>query len=176
MDVQQDVELVTDVESTWELLTRPEDLAAWLGEGARFEPVPGGTGSVVDEDGIERRIEVDEVSEHERIVWRWWRLDGDTGCGDTDCDATDTDALERRRGGNDAYEDGWGTSVSRVEITLQPTEIGTRLVVVETPLTTPTVMTACAGSTRAGRSARSWAGRIVTLELVGMLATATSRV
>lgn len=158
MDVQQDVELVTDLESTWELVTRSEDLAAWLGEGAQLDAVPGGTGRVVDDDGVERRIEVDEVSEHERIVWRWWRLDGD-------------DCRERHPDGADADGGGTGTSVSRVEITLQPTELGTRLTVIEAPLNAPTVMTARAGLVRTQRSltGNAWAGRLVSLELVGML-------
>jgi len=102
--VERHVTLEADLAEVWELLTRPDDLAGWLGAEVTLDPTPGTAGLVVDHDGTRRRLRVDEVDEGRRISWRWW-VDGD--------------------------DDG---AASRVEITLTPADGGTRVDVVELPL------------------------------------------
>ena len=78
MRIERQVTLPTDLEAAWELLTRPDDLGAWLGAAVDLRPVPGAAGVVVDHDGTARRLVVDEVDEGRRLSWRWWP-DGDGG-------------------------------------------------------------------------------------------------
>ena len=42
--VERHVTLPTDLEDAWELLTRPDDLAAWLGAEVVLDPTPGAAG------------------------------------------------------------------------------------------------------------------------------------
>ncbi len=74
--VERQVTLPTDLEGAWDLLTRADDLAAWLGAEVELDPTPGSHGAVVDHDGSTRRLVVDEVDHQRRLAWRWW-ADGD---------------------------------------------------------------------------------------------------
>ena len=49
--VERHVTLPADLEEAWDLLTRPDDLAAWLGREVALDPTPGAAGAVVDHDG-----------------------------------------------------------------------------------------------------------------------------
>ena len=104
--VERQLTLPTDLEEAWSLVTRPEDLAGWLGREVELDPTPGAAGVVVDHDGTRRRLVVDTVEAGgdaaRRLAWRWW-VEG---------------------------EDGPAVA-SRVELTLTPTVEGTRLTVVE---------------------------------------------
>lgn len=103
--VERTVTLPTDLEDAWALVTRPEDLAAWLGDEVQLELTPGATGRVVERDGTDRALVVERVEEGHRLSWRWWpEADGPDG------------------------------AASRVEITLTPTEAGTVVRVVEAPV------------------------------------------
>jgi len=70
--VERDVTLPADLQEAWDLLTRPDDLAAWLGAEVDLDPTPGAGGAVVDHDGTRRRLVVDEVVHGHRLSWRWW--------------------------------------------------------------------------------------------------------
>ncbi len=78
METERDLVLPTDAEGAWELLTRPEDLAGWLGE-VTFEASPGSTGTLVEHDGTRRRVLVDAVQAGQRLSWWWWDDDGGEG-------------------------------------------------------------------------------------------------
>ena len=104
--VERQVTLPADLEATWELITRPDDLAGWLGADVELAPRPGAAGLVVDHDGTRRRLVVDEVEAGRRLTWHW--------------------AVEE--------EDGTVGPTSRVEITLAPVGDRTRVTVVEQPL------------------------------------------
>jgi uncharacterized protein YndB with AHSA1/START domain len=77
--VERHVTLPADLLEAWELLTRPDDLAAWLGAEVTFDPTPGAAGAVVDHDGTRRQLVVDEVDLGRRLTWRWW-TEGDEDC------------------------------------------------------------------------------------------------
>jgi uncharacterized protein YndB with AHSA1/START domain len=115
--IERQVTLPAELDEVWELLTRPDDLSAWLGDDVVLDPTPGAAGRVIERDGTERRLIVEEAEAGRRLSWRWWRDDE----------------------GPDA--------ASRVEITLSPTHDGTLLRVVEMPLpgTVTTVAQASAG-------------------------------
>jgi uncharacterized protein YndB with AHSA1/START domain len=73
--VERQVTLPTDLEEAWALLTRPDDLAAWLGADVVLDPTPGAAGLVVEHDGSTRRLVVEAVDPRRRIAWRWWSDD-----------------------------------------------------------------------------------------------------
>jgi uncharacterized protein YndB with AHSA1/START domain len=102
--IERHVTLPADLDEVWELLTRPEDLGAWLGHDVVLDPTPGAAGRVIERDGTERRLVVEEADAGSRLSWRWW----------TDDEGPD--------------------AASRVEITLSPTHDGTLVRVVEQPL------------------------------------------
>ena len=142
MAVEREVQLDdVDAELAWELLTRTEDLEAWLGAEVDLDATPGGSGRVVDADGTVRRLVVEEVDEGRRLSWRWW-----------------TEAPAAAESDTDAQ---WGAS--RVEITLTPNDDGTAFRVVETPLASTVAPDAGA--------AGAWAGRLFDLQVLGLVAT-----
>ena len=101
--VERHVTLPTDLDEAWDLLTRPEELGAWLGDEVVLDPTPGAAGTVLERDGTRRHVVVDDVEVGRRIAWRWWT------------DEPDAD----------------GAGESQVEITLVPTPDGTLVRVVE---------------------------------------------
>jgi uncharacterized protein YndB with AHSA1/START domain len=74
--VNRDVLLPCDRDRAWELITEPAELETWLGDDVEFEPVEDAPLRVDDREGV-----VEEVTEGERIVFRWgdsrveWRLE-----------------------------------------------------------------------------------------------------
>ena len=156
MDVQRDVELDLDPELVWELVSTAEELETWLGVEVELEPVEGSTGRVVEEDGTERRLVVEEVEEGHRLAWRWWPV--------TDEDLDDDDDDEGDDGAADA---------SRVEITVVPSGGGTRVEVVEAPVAPlPRVTGVSAAHTVSACAAERWTGRLLGLEVTGLVRSA----
>jgi uncharacterized protein YndB with AHSA1/START domain len=115
--VERTVTLPTDVAGAWELLTDPHELAAWLGDDVVLHPVPGAAGRVLERDGTDRSLVIDEVDEGRLLSWRWW-VDG---------------------------EDPEQTS-SRVAITLSPSPDGTLVRVTEQLLPTAAASVATASA------------------------------
>lgn len=115
MAVERDVTLPdVDLELAWQLVTRDEDLQAWLGAEVELDPVAGGSGRVVEEDGTTRELSVEVAEPGERLRWRWWPLDSSDG------------------------------PASTVEITLHPDDGGTRVRVLEIPTPAATSLRASA--------------------------------
>jgi len=121
--VERQVTLPASLDEAWDLLTRPEDLAGWLGREVDLAPTPGAAGVVVDHDGTRRRVVVDRVDAGHRLSWRW----------------------------AEEGEDGTVGAPSHVELTLAPAEdgSGTLLTVVERPLETTGSATAQASASAA---------------------------
>lgn len=69
--VTRTIELDVDAERLWAALTETDELAAWLGT-ADLDLRPGGQGTVVDDDGVVRYVEVGAVEPARRLSWRWW--------------------------------------------------------------------------------------------------------
>jgi len=78
--VNRDVVLPCDRERAWELITEPSELEEWLGEEVEFEASEDAPLRVRDGDQTREGV-VEEVTEGERIVFRWgdsrveWRLE-----------------------------------------------------------------------------------------------------
>lgn len=135
--VVRSVVLDADAGDVWRALTDDGELSAWFGGDVVLDVRPGGGGRFQEPDGGARRAVVEEVDDGARLVWRWW-------------------------------EEGAGaTAASRVELTVEQVDGGTRLTVVEAPVAArPT-----GGGLRAARAA-AWDRRLLALELrsLGILA------
>jgi uncharacterized protein YndB with AHSA1/START domain len=74
--VNREVVLPVDRERAWELITEPAELEEWLGDDVEFEAEEDAPLRVGDREGV-----VEEVTEFERIVFRWgdsrveWQLE-----------------------------------------------------------------------------------------------------
>jgi uncharacterized protein YndB with AHSA1/START domain len=74
--VNREVLLPVDRERAWELITEPAELEEWLGDDVEFEAEEDAPMRVGDREGV-----VEEVTEFERIVFRWgdsrveWQLE-----------------------------------------------------------------------------------------------------
>lgn len=150
MELQRDVTLDLDPDAVWELLTLPNELVTWLGAEVELDPVPGATGRVVDDDGTERAVVVEEVDEGRLLAWRWWPVDG-----------------ERHQIGEADDGDDVG-AVTRVEITVVPSGDGTAVRVVERPVTPAPVASAAVVPSRSG----DWSGRTFDLEVSALVRSA----
>ena len=64
--VNREVVLPVPRERAWELITEPSELEGWLGDDVEFEAEEDAPLRVDDREGV-----VEEVVEHERIVFRW---------------------------------------------------------------------------------------------------------
>ena len=105
-----ETELDASPDEVWEVLTDPEGVESWLGEGSTLEPVPGGNLDVADtETGVPKRGRVEHVEHSRRLTFTWWPADDESGEA--------------------------GDAASTVNIELIPSGAGTRLTVTERPLT-----------------------------------------
>jgi uncharacterized protein YndB with AHSA1/START domain len=68
--INREVVLPVPRERAWELITEPSELEGWLGDEVEFEPEEDAPLRVT-ERGQTREGVVEEVSEFERIVFRW---------------------------------------------------------------------------------------------------------
>ena len=89
--VERHLTLPACPEEVWELLTRPEELGAWLGDEVVLDPTPGSAGRVVERDGTEHRLRVEEVETATRIAWRWWSPGDDTAASRVEITLTPSD-------------------------------------------------------------------------------------
>jgi uncharacterized protein YndB with AHSA1/START domain len=118
--VRREIELEAAPADVWDALTRPELLEQWFEAEVELDPRPGGTGRFIGSDGEQRHARVDDVDEGRRLAFTWW-------------------------------SDGEGDqAASTVEFVLTPTQVGTRIVVTESPLTAR-ACTATTGTTWAWR-------------------------
>jgi uncharacterized protein YndB with AHSA1/START domain len=144
--VERQLTLPTDLDEAWELLTRPEDLAGWLGREVVLDPTPGAAGLVVDHDGTRRRLVVEHVEEGSdegrRLAWRWW-VEGDDG----------------------------PSTASRVELTLDRVLDGTVLTVTE-QLELPAPSAQASARAAVTATSTAWSHRLLHLETLLLVAAA----
>lgn len=104
-------------DEVWEVLTDPDGVASWLGDGSDLPPVEGADLDVADvETGVRRVGTVERVEPGRRLGFVWWPADRDDGAA--------------------------GDRATRVEITLVPDGDHTRLRITEVPVSRTEAVTA----------------------------------
>ena len=102
-DVTKEVELPASPDEVWEQVADSDQLGEWLEADVELDPRPGGSGSFRFADGEVRRALVRDAEPGRRLAFTWWPLTG--------------------------VDVGRATSVT---ITIEPTDAGSRLRLVET--------------------------------------------
>ena len=74
--VRRTVELDCDAATLWRLISDAAGLGTWLGEDVHLDLRVGGTGRLVDDEGVARHVRVTELTAGERLAFTWWP-DGD---------------------------------------------------------------------------------------------------
>jgi uncharacterized protein YndB with AHSA1/START domain len=69
--VTRETVLDLDRDDAWRAVTDPEQLEQWLAEEVEIDLVEGGDLRVRFDDGRERHGTIEEVTEPERVVFRW---------------------------------------------------------------------------------------------------------
>ncbi|MGH2572426.1 MAG: SRPBCC domain-containing protein [Actinomycetota bacterium] len=111
--VRRVIELHATPEEVWSALTRPDQLARWFGAEAEIDVRPGGALRFTWPDGTVRRGLVEDSRAPEYLAFRWRAI-------------------------GHSPEDLSAGSATRVEFLLERLAAGTRLTLVESPLSTPT--------------------------------------
>jgi hypothetical protein len=70
--VTRDADFDVPADDLWELLADGTSWGEWLGERADIDVAPGATGTVRDDDGVERQVRVERVDRAEGIRFTWW--------------------------------------------------------------------------------------------------------
>jgi len=107
--VEREITIPAAPAEVWPALTHSDQLSAWFGADVDLDARPGGRGCFRWADGTERAAVVEEIEPGRRLAFRWL-------------------PFQRTR-------DGEAVTVpsTRVEITLEPAEGGTRVRVLEQP-------------------------------------------
>jgi uncharacterized protein YndB with AHSA1/START domain len=103
--VEREIVLPVEADTAWDVACEPDGLREWLAPEVELDLRPGGEGVFRWEDGSLREAVVEEVEPGERVVFHW---------------RSPADADDPVRG-----------LTTRVEISLEPVEGGTRVLVVE---------------------------------------------
>ena len=77
--IERTADLEMDVDQLWELISTSDGWRSWLVDDTDVVVSPGATGAAT-EDGVEREVQVDTVTEGRTIGFSWWRRD-DPSCG-----------------------------------------------------------------------------------------------
>jgi uncharacterized protein YndB with AHSA1/START domain len=64
-------------DEVWPLVADPEGLETWLADDVDLDAVEPGAEGTVTEDGVERRVTIEEVEEGRRVALSWCAPGGD---------------------------------------------------------------------------------------------------
>ncbi|MEZ5219307.1 MAG: SRPBCC family protein [Ilumatobacteraceae bacterium] len=73
--LERRLDLDLSPDELWELVGDGDRWPDWLVHESEVEVAPGSGGQVVDDEGIERTVELDEVVPGEAVRFRWWPSD-----------------------------------------------------------------------------------------------------
>jgi uncharacterized protein YndB with AHSA1/START domain len=90
--VRRETVLDAPRDEVWARIASPEGLASWLADEVELDAVePGASGTVV-EDGVERRVTIDEVEDGRRVALSWCADGGDPSVVELTLDDAGDDA------------------------------------------------------------------------------------
>ena len=112
--VRRTVDLDCDAASLWRLVSDPSELSTWLGEDVHLELRVGGSGHLVDDDGVVRHLTVTGVTAGERLAFTWWPSDDEDAASDVTFTVEETDTGSRlviTESSDHVLSGGWETRV-----------------------------------------------------------------
>ena len=68
--ITRTVDTDLDVDELWTMVADGAAWASWMVDESDVDVAPGSAGAVVD-DGVARRVRIDELDEH-RVAFTWW--------------------------------------------------------------------------------------------------------
>jgi uncharacterized protein YndB with AHSA1/START domain len=93
--VRRTVELECDAATLWRLISDAGELGAWLGEDVHLDLRVGGSGRLVDDDGVRRDLVVTGMTVGERLAFTWWPAGDEPGGSDVAFTVEETDTGSR---------------------------------------------------------------------------------
>ena len=75
--VRRETVLDAPRDAVWALVAEPDGLATWLADDVDLDAVEPGAQGTVTEDGVERRVTIEEVEEGRRVALSWCAPGGD---------------------------------------------------------------------------------------------------
>jgi uncharacterized protein YndB with AHSA1/START domain len=93
--VEQHVDLDTDLDEAWRVISDGDELATWFGGEVDLDVRPGGVGTIVDDAGVRYDVLVTAVEEGRRVAWHWWNDRGELSS--VEISLAPTDGLTRIR-------------------------------------------------------------------------------
>jgi uncharacterized protein YndB with AHSA1/START domain len=76
-------------DDVWALVADPEGLETWLADEVDLDAVEPGAQGTVTEDGVERRVTIEEVEEGRRVALSWCAPGGDPSLVELTLDDTE---------------------------------------------------------------------------------------
>jgi uncharacterized protein YndB with AHSA1/START domain len=73
--ITRDLELDVPADELWQLVVDGERWSEWLTDTADVVVEPARSGTVVDDDGVERQVSIHSVVPGERVRFAWWPTD-----------------------------------------------------------------------------------------------------
>jgi uncharacterized protein YndB with AHSA1/START domain len=93
--VRRTVDLDCDATTLWRLVSDAGELGAWLGDDVELDLSVGGSGHLVDDDGVRRQITVTGLTTGERLAFTWWPGDDEGVASDVVFTVEETDSGAR---------------------------------------------------------------------------------
>jgi uncharacterized protein YndB with AHSA1/START domain len=93
--VRRTVDLDCDPATLWRLVSEAGELGTWLGGNVHLDVKVGGSGDLVDDDGVRRHLTVTDVSAGERLAFTWWREDDEEAASEVTFTVEETDTGSR---------------------------------------------------------------------------------
>lgn len=73
--ITRDLDLDVPADELWQLVADGSRWAEWLTDAADVVVEPSRSGTVVDDDGVERRVSIHSIVPGERVRFAWWPSD-----------------------------------------------------------------------------------------------------
>jgi uncharacterized protein YndB with AHSA1/START domain len=74
--VTREIDVDVEAGALWPLVADGAGWAQWLAPEVDVDVAEGGTGTVVDDDGVERTVRVDSVVPGDSVRFTWWPTEG----------------------------------------------------------------------------------------------------
>ena len=93
--VRRTIELDCDAGTLWRLISDAGELGTWLGEDVHLDLRVGGSGHLVDDDGVRRHLTVTDMTAGERLAFTWWPAGDEAAASDVTFTVEETDTGSR---------------------------------------------------------------------------------